>query len=101
MPEGEQIYTDPLLKEPAVLLGLIRELKKRGLVVFRRARKCCVGVFTVAKKLDKLRLVFDCRQANALCNDPPRTYLSTLAALSHLRLSNFRLNQGEVEGRKF
>ena len=82
MSEGQQIYIGPLLKEPAVLLELIRKLKKLGLVVFRRARKCSVGVFTVARKLNKLRLVLDCRQTNALCRDAPRTYLSTPAALS-------------------
>ena len=56
-------------------------------------------MFCVAQKGDKQRLVFDCRQVNWLCKEPPRTHLSTPSALSNLRLSNFHMNQGEdVDG---
>ena len=44
------------------------------------------GVFAVRKKRGRLRLVFDCRQANLLCRVPDKSHLSTSAALCGLRI---------------
>ena len=62
------------------------ELLRRGLAVARLTRRGIVGTFTVTKKRQRLRLIFDCRQVNATCKKPPKTHLSTAGALSQLRV---------------
>ena len=85
-------YSDPLLADPKVLGTLIRALDSRGLIVWRTSRRGKVGVFCVAKKcavtklLTKLRLIFDCRQSGALCQEPPTTTLSTAGAFANTKL---------------
>ena len=66
------LYTDPALRRYDVLLDLALSLHQRGLLVFRLRRAGQVGVFTVEKKEGKLRLIFDCRLLNELCQDPPK-----------------------------
>lgn len=56
------------------------------MVDFRLQRKSSVGLFCVAKKGDKQRLVVDCRPTNALFEDSPKTWLSTPAVLGQLSL---------------
>ena len=81
-------YTDPFLKVKKNMLGLVRKLKDIGFVTFRRKRRARVGVFTVSRKDDMLRLVFDCRPANQLHRSPPLTELATPGAFAHLDLSD-------------
>ena len=79
-------YVDPILQDRGQMLGLIHRLAQRALVTFRLVKRLGVGVFTVIKKGDLLRLIFDCRVTNACCYDPPKTMLTTPAALSNLRI---------------
>ena len=89
-----QSYTDPLLEVRAEQLKLILNLKRKGLICFRRNRVCIIGPFTVDKKGVRLRLVFDCRHANFCCRRPPKTFLSTPCALSRIRLCCSTRNAG-------
>ena len=54
-----QPYSDPRLREPRELIGLAHKLHASGFLTFRKKARSKVGVFTVAKKDDWLRLVFD------------------------------------------
>ena len=56
--EKPQIYTDPILQDRSRMLELIRELVRRGFACGVLSRTSTVGVFTVEKKMDLLRLIF-------------------------------------------
>ena len=45
-----QTYSDPLLQVKAEQFKLICNLKRKGLICFRRNRVCIIGPFTVDKK---------------------------------------------------
>ena len=81
-----QLYTDPALQDRKGLLALVHMLLHRGLVVARLTRIATVGIFTVFKKGDLLRLVFDCRLSNLFCHKPPHSHLSTVGAVASIRL---------------
>ena len=53
-------YMDPLLRKSQAMSELLRTLEDRGLIVWRTSCRGTVGYFTVAKKNDKLRIIFDC-----------------------------------------
>ena len=82
--EGDFVkpYTDPLLRSRASLLELVRKLHVHHLITFRRVARAKVGVFTVVKKDESLRLIFDCRETNLLCRPPPTSEMATAAALA-------------------
>ena len=64
-------------------------------------RRAVCGCFTVAKKDDWLRLIFDVRAANFMCRNPPKTSLSTSIPITRIRLrhsntSSDRLFEGII-----
>ena len=67
-------------------------LDVRGLICWRTSRRGKVGVFCVSKKdavtklPTQLRLIFDCRQPDAMCQEPPTTTLSTGGSIASMRL---------------
>ena len=81
-------YIDDAFNDTAVYLDLVQTLYSLGLLVFSQVRACTVGIFTVAKKQDQLRLIFDCRPTNRLCRKPPQSHLATPGALSEINLSD-------------
>ena len=88
-------YTDPVLtSSPQLMHDLIVKLHELGLIVFKRAKVATVGLFTVAKKDGTLRLVFDCRPANALHRPPPTTHLATSGAFGNLDWSADAIDEG-------
>ena len=68
--EEATVYTDPALRRYDVLLDLALSLHKRGLLVFRLRRTGQVGVFTVAKKENKLRLIFRLSPGQRVVSEP-------------------------------
>ena len=78
-------YFDPKLREPSARRQLGLRLSSLGLAAGRRYKKSVVGIFTVTKKENMQRLVFDCRQTNGMCARPPLTSLASSAALAGLR----------------
>lgn len=89
-------YTDPRLRRRSEMLHLVRTLAAQQFVVFRTRRRARVGVFTVARKDDMLRLVFDCRPANHLHRAAPSTALATPSAFCSLNVSASRLARDGV-----
>ena len=47
------------------------------------------------KKLNLLRLVFDCRMSNVSCRHPPHSHLSTAGAISLIRLPPALNSEGQ------
>ena len=99
-------YSDPRLHDRAALLELAKDLQVNGLIQFRTHRRTQVGVFTVYKKGNRLRLVFDSRQTNAFCYRPPKTRLASPSAFSNLRLPSEpslekKQSSGVSEGRPY
>ena len=87
-------YWDPVLRRsPRKVDTLLRGLFDRGVVSFRSALKADVGVFFVKKKDPaKIRMIVDCRRANACHRAPPSTRLSSAFALGDLDLSDRTLH---------
>ena len=81
-------FIDNNLRNPKEMHRLVRRLFGLGLVTFRRKARAKVGVFTVAKKDGMLRLVSDCRPANALHKDPPITHLASGSAYGNFDWSD-------------
>ena len=79
-------YFDPKLKyDRKSYVEFITELTERGLLRWRKAvtgERHTLGVFFVAKKDGKLRLIFDTRVANLQFCAPPATALPTAAAFA-------------------
>jgi len=81
----KQPYSDPgLVGNRVEYAKFLKHLAKLGLVRFGRSRKSTVGLFFVAKKDGRLRLIFDTRIANCVFVEPPHTELPTSAAFSKL-----------------
>ena len=78
-------YTDPRLRDRRAMMDLVRSLHAGGRITWRRRCLCKVGVFTVAKKDNSQRLIFDCRLAGAMCRPAPHTELSTAGAICELQ----------------
>jgi hypothetical protein len=80
------LYTDPAFSCYQVYLDFVRQLRKRGVIVYRLTRRSTIGIFFVDKKSNFIRMVLDCRVTNALCVDPPHTFLTTPTALVKMRI---------------
>ncbi|CAE7763388.1 NHX3 [Symbiodinium sp. CCMP2456] len=63
---------------------LISDLLQAKLIDFTRTPKVQVGLFCVAKKGDKQRLIVDARRANKLFGPPPSTVLGSVDAWTRL-----------------
>ena len=68
-------------------MSLYNQLYPRGLLCFRGKIKGRAAFFGVKNKNGDVRLIVDAREAKSLHAEPPRTSLSTLAALTELDLS--------------
>eukprot|EP00971_Amphidinium_carterae_P339742 6477718-Amphidinium_carterae.1 len=79
-------YTCPRLRQTSVYAEFVRMLHSRSLVSFHRVPRGRVGVFGVAKKSGKVRLVLDCRRVNGLFRAPPYTSLGSVASLTEFSL---------------
>ena len=87
-------YDDPSLRSHKQYLKFLSHLHQCGVLGFTDQCKGRVGAFTVSKKpkfegskrIDRQRLVLDCRQTNLLFKQPPLTELGSLSALSELEL---------------
>ena len=70
-----RFFSDPALHEAKDLLRLIKTMNSRGIVGFHLYRKAIVGVFTVARKGGKLRMVCDGHGPNTFTiNSQHRSY---------------------------
>ena len=72
-----RFYVDPALKSRRRYVQFIRKLWRVGLVSFSRTFRCRIGVFAVAKKNGKQRLILDARPVNRLFVSPPGVDLLT------------------------
>jgi len=71
---AHRIYCDPLLfRSPKKYASFLSELKSRGMLRWRKAKGEAgkLGVFFVAKKDGRLRIVFDTRLLNLMFIPPP------------------------------
>ncbi|CAK0848746.1 unnamed protein product, partial [Prorocentrum cordatum] len=87
-------YVDPNLAfPPATVADFLAEMLKRKMICFQAEdpRIKPIGVFCVAKKSNRLRLIFDTRTANAYFTDPPATTLPSAAAFSNLEAPGGRV----------
>ena len=93
-------YWDPILKNNRrEYIGFITLLVERGLVTWRRRRRCSVSVFCVAKKSGMLRLVVDARLSNRAFKDTPGVSLTTSEGIADIHVDrNKRLfiSKGDV-----
>ena len=95
---GCKPYTDPLLKGTPAMVELAALLICKSLALARLTKSCTIGVFTVLKKGDWLRLIFDCRPANLQCRRPNYSHLSTASTFTQLRVDRKRTNDAGYEG---
>eukprot|EP00972_Heterocapsa_arctica_P055099 8126776-Heterocapsa_arctica.AAC.1 len=79
---------------------LVDRLMGMNLFTYKKRANANIGVFRVVKKDESLRLVFDCRPTNALCEPPPRAHLATAGALTHLDLSGEYLCRDAPDARQ-
>ncbi|CAK0804096.1 unnamed protein product, partial [Prorocentrum cordatum] len=85
---------DPHLSFSPVTYGdFLAEMFKRKMVCFQVEDPSIkpVGVFCLAKKSGRLRLIFDTRTANAYFADPPATALPSAAAFANLEAPGGRV----------
>ena len=71
---------------------------KIGLIALTLRPACMLGVFFVKKKEDRLRLIVDCRKANALSAPPPSVELLSGDGLSCVEVDASGLDHGESHG---
>ena len=87
-------YNDPSLHDHVKYLKFLKHLHQCGILGLVDHCRGRVGAFTVTKKpkfvdgnrIDRQRLILDCRAVNYLFKDPPHTRLGSLAALTELEL---------------
>ena len=80
-------YWDPQLRSGSTLyLDFLKDLKRRGLVDFVMRAEEQVGVFFVAKKSGRLRMIVGCRRINQRMRRPPRTRLASSAAFCEVQI---------------
>ena len=87
-------YNDPSLYDHQRYLKFLKHLHKCGILGLVSNCRGRVGAFTVTKKpkfvdgkrVDRQRLILDCRAINYAFKDPPHTRLGSLAALTELEL---------------
>ena len=80
-------YVDPIFRSRGVeYKSFLLELRSRSMLDFRIANgeEGQLGVFFVAKKSGKLRLIFDTRRLNQSFRDPPNTDLPSADAFARL-----------------
>ncbi|CAK0886194.1 unnamed protein product, partial [Prorocentrum cordatum] len=82
----ERAYSDPALRRRGAYEEFIRMLQERGLVDFAESGIESVEAFFVEKKDQRLRMVIDCRRANAWFAEPAGVSLCTGDAHSRLEL---------------
>lgn len=91
---GMEPYNDELLNSRTGYLRLLERLYQSGVLNFAESCRGRVGAFCVSKKskvidgkkVQRQRLVLDCRQTNLIFKAPPQTRLGSLAALSEAEL---------------
>ena len=91
-----QPYSDPALKSRRQYLEFLRCLASAGILGHTSTCRGRVGAFAVSKKakwvdgqkVDRQRLVLDCRQTNALFRPSPHTELGSLQALADLEIGD-------------
>jgi hypothetical protein len=87
-------YSDPMLKNRGPYHKFLKRLHEAGVLGYTTNCRGRVGAFSVSKKhkmvdgvrVERQRLVLDCRQTNALFRPSPHTELGSLQALSDLTL---------------
>jgi len=89
--EPAGMYSDPSFSDPYVYASFIKECIDAGITGLTKTPRGQVGVFFVAKKakkgkLQKRRMILDCRRINRMFRAPPRTLLGSTEALSRLRI---------------
>ena len=92
-------HNDPrLLRSVLSYARVVRQTMKIGLTALTLQPACVVGVLFVKKKGNRLRLVIDCRQANALFAPPPSVELLSGDGLSRIAVDSSGLVHGESTG---
>ncbi|CAK0817142.1 unnamed protein product [Prorocentrum cordatum] len=87
-------YVDPHLSfSPATYADFLAQMLKRKMICFQAEDPNIkpIGVFCVAQKSNRLRLIFDTRTANAYFSDPPATALPSAAAFANLEAPGGRV----------
>lgn len=87
-------YNDPLLGSRTGYISFLRHLYKSGVLSFTDTCRGRVGAFCVSKKpkyvdgkrVERQRLVLDCRAVNLQFREPPRTELGSLASLAEVTI---------------
>ena len=83
----EQVYMDTgLQRSGRRMRDLVRRMARAGMLRFTLQAECEVGLFAVAKKNGRQRLVVDCRHSNLYFEEPEHTSLPTAASFSPLEL---------------
>ena len=76
-------FVDAALRDPRTYGIFLKELADRGMLEFKSGKhKSLLGIFCVAKKSGKLRLIFDTRLCNCYFHNPPHVELPTATAIS-------------------
>ena len=74
---------DPMLvRDPKVYAQFLRRLDAAGTLTWKTGIRSWLGVFFVAKKSGKLRIILDTRDVNGVFAPPPYTGLPTAVALT-------------------
>ena len=74
-------YLDPqLVRDPKVYAKFLQRLDAAGILTWKTGIRSWLGVFFVAKKNGKLRIILDTRDVNGVFAPPPYTGLPTAAA---------------------
>ena len=89
-------YDDPILRKRPGYLKFLKRLYDAGVLDFTSTCRGRVGAFAVSKKpkyeggkrIDRQRLVLDCRATNLQFKPPPITRLGSLASLGEMELPN-------------
>lgn len=89
-----QPYNDPALENRKFFLKFVKRLYDCGILSFTNNVRCRVGAFSVSKKpkevdgvrVQRQRLILDCRATNMMFKAPPHTELGSLSSLSELEL---------------
>ena len=85
--DAPKAYLDPRLRSSRkAYIRLVQRLVSCGVLTYGTVQLCDVGVFSVAKKSGKQRLVVDARRANLCFEEPPGVSLPTSAAFARLEL---------------
>ena len=80
-------YTDRVFTQtPRVYYQFCRRLFQLGLAQLTETPLCRVGIFFVAKKNGKLRLILDCRRSNRMCVEAPPVRLLTSEGFGNMEV---------------